>query len=261
MIARFLAALVAVAVTFAPQTAPARASSASLSGRILDTSGGLPVPGATIELDRGIQKYATAATDVNGVFRFSSVPQGEYSLLILARGFRSTRIPTLFLIAGNATQMTTAIEATSNHSTNLKEIGMVVVNENSHSLQTSTTVNQFVDPSEVQSQAYTHVGYLLARLPGISMHTSPSIGDDMSISIRGFDPSETATLLDGHPIGPIGAFGGANSPGFDFKLAPFWGLSGTNVIMGSGAAGIYGVSTIAGAVDFQTLNPSRDAHT
>ncbi|HVA27152.1 MAG TPA: TonB-dependent receptor, partial [Candidatus Baltobacteraceae bacterium] len=260
MIPRIFAALVAVVVAFVPLTAPAQSQAASLNGRIFDTGGGLPVQGASIELDRGVQKIATATTDANGIFSFNEVPQGEYSVLIVARGFVSTRIPTLFLIDGNTTQVRTAIAATNNQSTNLKEIGRVVVEQNNHSLQASTTINQYIDPAQVQSQAYTHVGYLLARLPGISMHTSPSIGDDMSISIRGFDPSETATLLDGHPIGPIGAFGGANSPGFDFKLAPFWGLSGTSVIMGSGAAGIYGVSTIAGAVDFQTLNPTREAH-
>ncbi len=43
----------------------------------------------------------------------------------------------------------------------------------------------------------------------------------MSLSIRGLRPTETATLLDGHPIGPIGAFGG----GYNYNVSPFWGIS------------------------------------
>ncbi len=71
---------------------------------------------------------------------------------------------------------------------------------------------------------------------------------------RGFDPTETATLLDGHPIGPIGAFGG----GYNYNVSPFWGLSGVDVVFGSGATGLFGATTIAGAVNFQTINPTQD---
>ncbi len=253
--------MLAVLFATSPVLAEAQGASATLSGRVLATNGGLPVSGADIELDRNGAKVSVTTTDPEGVYEFKHQAQGEYSILIVARGYVATRIPTIFLTDGAVTRVTTAVEASNNQSQNLKVIGRVVVaSSNSQSLQTTTTINQYVDPSQIQTEAYSHVGDLLARLPGVDMHTSPSNGDDMSISIRGFDPSETATLLDGHPIGPIGAFGGANSPGFDYKLAPFWGLSGTSLIMGSGAAGLYGVSTIAGAVDFQTLNPSRESH-
>jgi len=259
---RIVAALVAAALLSVPLSAAAATTqngSANLSGRVLSANGGLPVQGAQVELDGAGRKVATATTDANGVYTFTSEPQGEYSVLIVARGYFATRVPTVVLVDGRLTNVTTAVQASASGSANLKEIGHVVTAMNSgNSLQTTTTVNEYVDPSLIQSMAYSHVGDLLARLPGINMHTSPSNGDDMSISIRGFDPSETATLIDGHPAGPIGAFGGANSPAFDYKLAPFWGLSGTSVIMGSGAAGLYGVSTIAGAVNFETLNPTRD---
>ena len=262
MHSRIVAACIAAALLSCPLTALAQsqAPSASLSGRVLDAGGGLPVQGALVELDANGKEVATTSTDAQGVYSFSE-PQGVYSVLIVARGYLSTRVQTVYLAQGSQTRITTVVQQSSNQSTNLKEIGRVVTAASTgQSLQTTTTVNEYVDPSQVQAYSYSHIGSLLARLPGIDMHTSPSIGDDMSISIRGFDPSETATLLDGHPIGPIGAFGGANSPGFDYKLAPFWGLSGTSVIMGSGATGLYGVSTIAGAVNFDTLSPTREAH-
>ncbi|HZY98494.1 MAG TPA: TonB-dependent receptor, partial [Candidatus Baltobacteraceae bacterium] len=64
------------------------------------------------------------------------------------------------------------------------------------------------------------------------------------------------TLLDGHPIGPIGAFGG----GYNYNVSPFWGLSGTDVVFGSGATGLFGATTIAGAVNLETINPTRENH-
>lgn len=256
---RIVAATMAAVLLWGPGIARAQSSTtAGLSGRLLDAAGGLPVQDASVEVDRGSTAVATTHTDVNGYFKFSGVQQGEYSVLIVARGFLATRIPQVFLLNGNTTQLQLAIQPSTTQSTNLKEIGHVVVTGH-QSLQTTTTVNEYIDPQQVQSEAYVHTGFLLARLPGVDMHSSPSTGDDMSISIRGFDPSETAALLDGHPIGPIGAYGGANSPGFDYKLAPFWGLSGTSVTFGSGATGLYGTSTMAGAVDFQTSTPTREA--
>jgi outer membrane receptor protein involved in Fe transport len=251
-----LAGLLALVLAIAPAVAGAQsAHSAAVSGRVLSANGGLPVQDATVELDRAQVAVATAHTDANGIYRFTNQEQGEYSLLIVARGFAATRVPSLFLFNGNTTNLQTAIEPSSNQSTNLKEISHIVV-AGRQSLQTSTTVNEYVDPQQAQSQDYVHTGFLLARLPGVNMYTSPSLGDDMTISIRGFDPSENAVLLDGHPIGPIGAYGGANAAGFDYKLAPFWGLSGTSVIFGSGATGLYGASTVAGAVNFDTLTPT-----
>ena len=97
---------------------------------------------------------------------------------------------------------------------------------------------------------------MLTTVPGVITSTSSSVGDDMSLSIRGFDPTETATLLDGHPIGPIGAFGN----GYNYNVSPFWGLSAADVVFGSGATGLFGATTIAGAVNFLTINPTQGNH-
>ena len=110
--------------------------------------------------------------------------------------------------------------------------------------------------SVMQSENYQRLGDVLTTVPGVTTSTSSSVGDDMSLSIRGFDATETATLLDGHPIGPVGAFGG----GYNYNVSPFWGLSGVDVVFGSGATGLFGATTIAGAVNFQTINPTQGYH-
>src|SRR6202041_2570020 len=92
----------------------------------------------------------------------------------------------------------------------------------------------------------------LQALPATNVSTSSSVGDDVSLNLRGFGSDETAALLDGHPVGPLGV----GSGGFNFSLGPAFGLSEVNVTYGSGAQGLFGSDTIGGAVNFVTINPT-----
>lgn len=246
-------ALAAILLLAAGATASVSAySGTTIAGRILDVDGGLPVPDAKIELERSSSVVATTSTESDGSFKFTSQEPGNYAVLIVAKGYQTTLSPDIYVAAGQSrVEFQTAINKSS---LGLKTIGAVTVS-GSNSLQSSTTINDHIDPALLQDQNYIRSGDALATLPFVNGATSSSIGDDLTLSIRGFDPGETATLLDGHPIGPIGAFGG----GFDFQVSPFWGMSGMNVTYGSGATGIYQAATIAGAVDFLTVNPTREA--
>ncbi|HET9028849.1 MAG TPA: TonB-dependent receptor [Candidatus Aquilonibacter sp.] len=256
MLSRIITGLLALVVAAAPLGAGAQSQSATITGRILDVSQGLAIPAASVQLEQGQKTIANATTDANGTFTFSDVAPAEYSLLVVARGYVSTRVPSLIVLGGQTTQLQTAMIRSESTTTTLKEIGRVVV-ASREALQATTTINQSVNPAAIQDYGYTRASDVLTTIPGVNTwHTSSSVGDDVNVSIRGFDASETATLLDGHPIGPIGAFGN----GFNYKVSPFWGISNMNVIFGSGAAGLYGASTIAGAVNFETLNPTRTRH-
>jgi outer membrane receptor protein involved in Fe transport len=228
-----------------PQAAP---STATITGRVLDAQGGLPVTNATVELDRGGARVAQTQTDANGVFTFVNTPPGTYSFLIRAAGYQTARAPELAVSAGQTTSFQTAVNRQQG---DLKQIAYVATAGRT-ALQTSSTINTHVDTDLLQSENFQRLGDLLTTVPGVTTQTSASVGDDMALSIRGFDPTETATLLDGHPIGPIGAFGN----GYNYNVSPFWGLSGADVIFGTGATGLFGATTIAGAVNFQTINPT-----
>jgi outer membrane receptor protein involved in Fe transport len=249
---RLLAFLLILGVLAAPVSSIA-ATGTSISGRILDAQGGLPVGSATIELDLNGTKVATTMTDASGSFAFQNQPPGNYTITIRADGYQTTRAPELLVAPGQAeVSFQTAI---NQQPRGLKQIATVTTAGRS-ALQTSTTINTHVDTTAMQSENYQRLGDLLTTVPGVITSTSSSVGDDMSLSIRGFDPTETATLLDGHPIGPVGAFGG----GYNYNVSPFWGLSGVDVIFGSGATGLFGATTIAGAVNFQTVNPTPGYH-
>ncbi len=249
---RLLAFLLVFAFIASPAISAA-ATGTTISGRILDAQGGLPVPSATVELGIKGTKVATAVTDAAGQFSFPGVAPGTYSVTIRAVGYQTTIAPELLVSAGEPeVSFQTAV---NQQAQGLKNIASVATASRG-ALQTSSTINTHVDMSVMQSENYQRLGDVLTTVPGVTTSTSSSVGDDMSLSIRGFDPTETATLLDGHPIGPVGAFGG----GYNYNVSPFWGLSGVDVVFGSGATGLFGATTIAGAVNFQTINPTQGYH-
>jgi outer membrane receptor protein involved in Fe transport len=232
----------------------AAAGGVTVSGRILDTQGGLPVPNATVQLERNGTQDAAATTDANGAFQISGVPPGTYVVLIRAPGYEVTRLSPDLLVSTESTTASFQM-AISRQRQGLKQIGYVVAGGRT-ALQTTATINTHLDANVVQSENYQRLGDVLTTVPGVITATSSSVGDDMSLSIRGYDPTETATLLDGHPVGPIGAFGN----GYNYNVSPFWGLSAADVVFGSGATGLFGATTIAGAVNFLTINPTPQNH-
>ena len=247
--------LIIFLVTAAPAAAaPDPASGTTVSGRILDTQGGLTVPNATVDLMRDGTVVATGHTDAGGRFRIQNVPAGTYFVLVRANGYETTRLSPDLLVTSEAPEVSFQM-AVSRQRQGLKQIGYVIAGGRA-SLQTTTTINTHIDANILQSQGFQRMGDVLTTVPGVTTTTSSSVGDDMTLSIRGFDPTETATLLDGHPIGPVGAFGN----GYNYNVSPFWGLSAADVIYGSGATGLFGATTIAGAVNFQTINPTPQNH-
>jgi outer membrane receptor protein involved in Fe transport len=250
-----LALISLLCLTAVPLAAPAAGtgSGTTVTGRILDIQGGLPVPNATVELNRGGAAVATGKTDSNGRFVIPDVPPGTYAVLIRANGYNASRLSPDLLVSAEVSQVSfqTAITRAT---AGLKTIGYVTTQR--QALQTTATINTHVDTSVIQTQSFERLGDVLTTVPGVITSTSSSVGDDMTLSIRGFDPTETATLLDGHPIGPIGALGN----GYNYNVSPFWGLNAVDVIFGSGATGLFGATTIAGAVNFLTINPTQGTH-
>jgi outer membrane receptor protein involved in Fe transport len=240
--------------TAQPPSVVQPASGTKVFGRILDAQGGLPVTGATVELDRGATKVATTTTDANGNFAFQNESPGAYSLLITAVGYQRTRSADFEIAYGEsqANVQTAIFRGTSG----LKTIAHVA-SAGKTALQTTSTINASIDTALIQDQGYQRSVDALITVPGvINQNATSAAGDDMNLSIRGFDSTETATLLDGHPVGPVGAFGN----GYNYNVSPFWGLSAADVIFGSGASGLFGATTIAGAVNFQTVDPTRQPH-
>jgi hypothetical protein len=253
MKSRFLAAFLAVLTCCAPGLVSAQASGSTVMGRILEISAGLPVSGAKVELRKGDAVISSTTTASDGSFTIGGVSPGTYSLFVSANNYNSAVIPGVVVEPGQPTVLlqTALVPGTGG----LKTIASTTISSRA-ALSTSATINSNLDPSVITDQNYARAGDALSTLPFVTNSTSSALGDDETISLRGFDPTESVTLLDGHPIGPIGAHGNA----YDYQLAQFWGLANASVIYGSGAAGLYGVPTMAGAVNFETINPTLKQH-
>ena len=246
-----------------PLAATAQQPGTDIAGAVIDAGSGLPVVNAIVELDQGNRRVARRRTETDGSFRFAGEPQGIYNLAILAAGYENARSGDLVVTGGDAVvRYEAALVKGGLNAGSLRTISNARAGGRG-ALQSTTTINRSVDPRLLQSENYMRAGDALATVPGLNAGTSSAVGDDESISIRGFNSSETATLLDGHPIGPLGAQGGASAVGgggFDYQDSPFFAIRNVQATFGSGATGLYGASTIAGAVDFQTIDPVPGHH-
>ncbi len=255
-----LGALLFLAPVFC--AAPVRAQNAppkvSISGTIVDQNGGLPVANAHLQLQQGGKIVATTVSNAYGVFTLNAIAQGAYTILVQASGYQTGRSQEIVLTgSANVNIALTRTKAANNLRTiaNLRVGGAAA-------LQTSATIQANVDINVVDNTNHLRLAEPLSKLPSVNQADADSSrGDDIGIDIRGLKPSETQVLLDGHPIGPMGVYPGwdigGGTGGFDFANSPAFALRNVQVTYGSGATGLYGVDAVGGAVDFQTIEPTK----
>ncbi len=250
---------VSVTVCAVAQSTPTPlARTAAITGVILDQNGGLPVANAQLQLQQGTKAIASAVSNAYGNFAFRPVPYGIYSISVQATGYESGRSQDIVL-SGPVAVNVALIRAVSRGA--LRTIANIRAG-GAGTLQTTTTIQQTVDMNVVQQTNQLRLAESLGKLPGVNRADADSSrGDDIGIDIRGLKPSETQILLDGHPIGPAGVYPGwdigGGTGGFDLADSPVFALKGAQVTYGSGASGLYGVDAVGGAIDFQTIDPTK----
>lgn len=246
--ARTIALAAFLLAAFCSPTRVAATPSCVVAGKIVDSRTGLPIAGASIVLHSGKTAVARTTTAADGTFKLTSIAPGTYRISVSAENYQPAQPANLVVAQGvSEVDFRTALQPE-------RLATIAQVEADARAVARASTVTAAANPAIMQQQDILRIGDVLGTVPGVTSNgSSSSAGDDESISIRGFDPTETATLLDGHPIGPIGAQGA----GFNYADSPFWGLREADVTFGSGATGLYGVSTIAGAVNFITIDPTR----
>jgi outer membrane receptor protein involved in Fe transport len=236
----------------APVASPATAT-ATLLGLVVDANNALPIVGADVRLRQGNVASLETTTDADGRYSFTTVP-GFYSVTIRAKGYVLSETDDVAVLAGSTTVNATLRAAATSAQSSLTTIASTTTS--ARSLSAATTISRQVSAAVISSTGQIRVGDQIGTLPGVNFSTSSSVGDDASINLRGFGSDETAALLDGHPVGPLGV----GSGGFNFSLGPAYGLSEIDVTYGSGAQGLFGSDTIGGAVNFVTINPTTTPH-
>jgi hypothetical protein len=247
---RIRTAMLCAALVFMTEgSAFAQASRATITGLVIDRKSALPVTGATVVARQGDARAGSATTDEGGRYTITGIAPGIYTIAISATGYDGSESNSVVVAAGTAT-VSAALARSATSTGGAAVIGRVTNSANS--LGAATTLSQQISMSDLTRTGQIRIVDQLGTLPGVNMSTSSSVGDDTSLNLRGFGPDETASLLDGHPVGPLGV----GSGGFNFSLGPAYGLSRVDVTYGSGAQGLYGSDTIGGAIDFITINPT-----
>lgn len=221
---------------------------AAITGLVVDQKSALPVTGANVVVLQGTARVASTETDASGRYRVDAVKAGLYTIVISADGYDASENRDVVVTDG-VTTLSASLSHAVGTSVGPSLIGRV---QSSNALSAATTISQQVDVAALTRNGQIRVADQLAVLPATNMSTSSSVGDDVSLNLRGFGSSETAALLDGHPVGPLGV----GSGGFNFSLGPAFGLGRVDVTYGSGAQGLFGSDTIGGAINFVTINPT-----
>jgi len=255
----FFSIFLMLAVIFGLAAPPARAQSAdaTISGSVIDQQGGLAIANAHLTLNAGPTAVATSTTASDGAFMFSGIAPGVYNVTVTAPAYQLTRSTNIVVAAGQRSINTFAL-LRENASANLQIIGRTSTADGARvALQSSTTITRSISPQALAMTGFNRIGEALGTLPGVNLRgQNANTGDDLYVDIRGLKPSETQTLLDGHPIGPIGVNSSTTAGGYDYMASPISGLRNIQVTYGAGALGLYGTDSAGGTVDWQTLDPT-----
>lgn len=148
----------------------AQAAGSKITGSIVDVINGLPVSGASVELDHGDTTVAKTTTDQAGNYAFAAQPAGIYTLVVRANGFQSARTQDI-AIAGNEASVSVNIPLTrSATQESLREIGRVTATSNASSaLQTSATISRNITTDLLAKTNQLRVGDALQALPGVAL--------------------------------------------------------------------------------------------
>lgn len=87
----FVAALLGWGQTAADR--PVQAATAQIRGRVTDRQSGEPVPRATIWVQKGDGQEVATRSDSDGVYAFTALPPGTYTLRASPQEFRATYVP------------------------------------------------------------------------------------------------------------------------------------------------------------------------
>jgi outer membrane receptor protein involved in Fe transport len=228
----------------------AQTSQSTLTGLVIDLKNALPLTGANVVVRQGATIVASTKSDGTGHYNVTGIAPGIYTVTIGAPGYGTQENSSVIVAPGN----TTAVSAALTHATTNAGTTAVIgrVSSTANALSAATAISQQISMTGLTSTGQIRIADQLGALPGVNLSTSSSVGDDTSLNLRGFGSDETASLLDGHPVGPLGV----GSGGFNFSLGPAYGLSQVDVTYGSGAQGLFGSDTIGGAVNFITINPT-----
>ncbi len=218
------------------------AQSGAISGTVKSEVNDELIPGASVEI---VQLKKSTETDDDGVYRFTGIPNGTYTLITHIEGF-----------ADKAQSVTVSNgPAKLDFRLGLKslnvEVTVTATGDGESVFESFSSVNS-VGTTRIAEKASTSIGEVLENEPGVSKRSFGSAGTGRP-TIRGFEGDRVLILQDGIRNGSLGAQSGDHGE----PVSPF-NLERLEVIKGP-ATLLYGSNAIGGVVNAVTED-ENDAH-
>ncbi|MCY7346456.1 MAG: TonB-dependent receptor [Pyrinomonadaceae bacterium] len=214
----------------------------TISGTITSEINRVPVGGVSVEV-KSLQR--TAETDENGVYQFTGVPPGRYTVVTHMEGF-SDRAKTVVLVGGATGSVNFELSLTA-----LREDVTVSASGQEESVFESFQSVNSVGSLRIREQASTSIGEILEREAGVGKR---SFGPGTSRPvIRGFDGDRVLVTQDGIRTGSVGSQSGDHGEPIDTL-----NLERLEVIKGP-ATLLYGSNAIGGVVN-SVSSDENDPH-
>ncbi|MDB5042702.1 MAG: TonB-dependent receptor [Candidatus Eremiobacteraeota bacterium] len=227
----------------------------AIRGTVKGSRGGLG--SATITVSGPIIRSAVSSPD--GSFTIGDLPRGLYTVTVRASGFRPSSKSGLAVIDGE-----TSIDVQLSALDDVKTIGRVTTQSSGIHFNTTSASVQEVTQQTIDERDLTNLRQALESIPGVTLSrsseyegNSSSVFDNVVFPVvRGGEPYETGTLIDGHPM-----YGAASNLGFSVGWIPTGFLQSVDAVKGPGATTPSINNAINGSVNFVTIDPRSKPET
>ena len=224
-----------------------------IRGTVTGTHGG--ISGAAITVSGPIVR--SAVSRANGTFTLTDLAAGLYTISVKAAGYDPTARAGITVFESE-TVVDVTLSPTTASAGGLTQIGAVkAIPSNGHFNVTSAAFQQISEQTLVERDL-TNVRDALESVPGVTLSRSSEYeGNNSAVfdnvvfaTVRGGEPFETGTLIDGHAM-----YGAASNLGFSVGWIPTSFLQSIDVVKGPGATTPSINNAINGSVNFVTLDP------
>jgi outer membrane receptor protein involved in Fe transport len=244
------AAAATLALSFQGPALAQAPSGGTVSG-IVTSLDGRPVASATIALDG--PSHVSATTGPDGAFTISGVAPGTYSAHESAPRFTDPPLATIDVRSGETTSLNFSLARSTS---SLTTIGRAVVSGR-ETVSNSATPVTTINPQTYADEGYTRLSDVLQDDDTTTLFHTTGGGSTVlptSVAIRGPDPTETLTDIDGHQVN------NGNTGDFDFSLLDPADYSSIELVKGISPSSLVGPDTIDGAINIRTIEPTIDPH-
>ena len=185
--------LLAFCLALCPASARAQAISGDLTGTVFDASGAAIANASIVALDDATGVRSAAQTNAEGIYRFTNLPIGRYTITATAPGFTRDELKNV--------DVTLNTVATANLTLQVGKVGTTVeVSASAATIDTTTAqLQNTFEAHEVLELPQTAQGsgvYNLALL-GAGVSTSGGVGQGFGPAVAGQRPDNNSFFLDG----------------------------------------------------------------